>query len=726
MATIADFLSNNADKIKNGITASDIIYAKYTYTNVHTPGTFTDLEVVTGPKAYKKLMANGTVYGVDSKGFEFLNTPAHPELYALDANGFRFQFSADADSASDLVVGTDVKHLFEFNTTDKNGIVIPNDIALISKEPVTDNAITAISDNATNIDTKYLLKANNKYYTVASGVVSEVAAADVLTSGFNSTETGFDVSSLGTDVQLVIICSINTSTTFDFTKIYGVTEATVTGGSRSELSEYVNFYLLNGQTIDTYKMLADHTVQNGILNSDLYADTDLYAISSKYGKNLSNNRNGSNLYIQVPTYTDFDEYIPNNEVYTNAYSIISEGDTNPNYATDDKVTGSQVSIKKYQATGTITTGTNFRPMLNILYSSTLGKAYANPGKAEDFFWLNADVMQTVDTSTVTITSLTKYDLPMIKLGGVDGSTIPFNSRIPSTLTNMFNVLGVPEFYFKFWINLENAAAMGSGHTEFRFTDPLAAGVTITLKIANDTVTLIGTNPGFSKSATYTTPIDAGEFILHVRTKDATAGTTALIELSLDGTKIIEVTEAADSINFTNEFICSTIAYDNSAGDTSFALISEIMFFEDTITKNNHMIPLTADTVVTDPNVTWNTSTSPDGKTTIYSTNAAGSQYLYHSVDTKNFDDAAQAAIQLDIIGMVVSTSGLVDSTDHTQIGAYTTKIRDIANSTTKEFAKKKMGEDIGNWTFREDPLTKAPVSKATIQALEIGTVTSKD
>ena len=216
MATIADFITDNAGKIKNGITTSDIIYAKYTYTNVHTPGTFDDLEFVTAPKAYKRLLTDGTVYGVDSKGFEFLNTPAHPELYALDANGFRFKFSADAASASALVVGTDVKHLFEFNTTDSNGIVVPNDIALISKEPITDNDITAIADNATNIDTKYLLKANNKYYTVTGGAAAEVPAANIMTSGFTSAETGFNVTSLGTNVQLVIICGINTANAANF------------------------------------------------------------------------------------------------------------------------------------------------------------------------------------------------------------------------------------------------------------------------------------------------------------------------------------------------------------------------------------------------------------------------------------------------------------------------------------------------------------------------------
>ena len=724
MATIADFLVDNADKIKNGITTNDIIYAQYTYTNVHTPGTFTDLEFVDAPKAYKRLTATGTTYGIDSKGFEFLSTPAHPELYALDANGFRFKFSADANDVSDLVVGTDIKHLFEFNDTDKNGIVIPNDIALISKDPVTDNAITAISDNASNIGTKYLLKANDKYYTVSSGTITEVDAADILTSGFDSTETGFDVSSLGTDVQLVVICSIDTTnvTDFDFTLTYGVTEATVTGGTRSTLSEFVNFYLFNGDTIDIYKMLADHTVQNGVLNSDLYADTDLYAITSDLGKALTNNNKASNLYMKVPTYDDFDGYVPNNEIYTNVYSIISEGTDNPNYATDDKVTGSQDSIKKYQATGTITTGTNFRPMLNIVYKSTLGEAYANPGKAEDFFWINRDVAETVTRSDVTITKNTKYELPMIKLGGVDAGTVAFADRIPATLTNIFNVDSVPEFYFKFWINQENAAAMAIGHTEFRFGDPLASGATITLKIANDGINLTGTNPSFSKTSSEA--ISAGEFILHVRSKDTSQSTTALVELSCNGTKLIEVTESADSINFTNKFICTAVAYENSSGDTSFSLLSEIMFFESVLTKNNHMLALDKKNVITDPNVTWNTSTV--GDKTVYSTNAAGSQYLYHDIDTQNFVDAAADAIQLDIVGMVVSTSGLVDSTDHTQIGAYTTKIRDTNHTKTREFARKTMGEDLGNWTFLEDPITKNTVSKTTIEAVEIGTVTSKE
>lgn len=725
MATISDFLLDNAAKIKNGLTSNDIIYAQYTYTNVHTPGTFTDLEFVNAPKAYKRLTANGTTYGVDSKGFQFLYTPAHPELYSLDANGFKFKFSANAASSAALVPGTDVKHLFEFNSTDENGIVIPNDIALISKDPVTDNAITAISDNASNIGTKYVLKADNKFYTISSGSLTEIQESAVMTDGFDSSVTGINVSSLGDDVQLIIICSIDATDTsnFDFTVTYGVTEATVTGGTRSTLSEYVNFYLMNGRVNDVYQLLADHTVQNGVLNSDLYADTDLYAITSEYGKNLSNNRRGSNLYLKVPTYDDFDEYIPDNAIYADAYSIISEGTANPNYATDDKITGSQTSIKKYKATGTITTGTNFRPSITIVYTTTLGLAYGNPGRAEDFFWINDDVMETVTRSDVTITANTKYELPMIKLGGVAGSTVAFADRLPATLTNFINVVPVPEFYFKFWINLEAAGNMSAGHTEFRFADPLETGATITLKIAKDTATIVGTNPSFTKTYALSN-VNAAEFILHVRAKNTSTSTTALVELSKDGTTIITATEADDSLNFTNEFICSGVAYENGSSDTSYSLISEILFFEDQLTRNHHMLGLDKDNVFTDPNVNWTTSTV--GDKTVYSTNAAGGQYLYHSIDTNNFDDAAEDAIQLDIVGMVVSTARMVDSTDHAQIGSYTTKIRNGSHTITRELAKKNMGTDLGNWTFREDPVTKTAVTKSTIEAIEIGAETSKN
>lgn len=720
MASIADFLTNEADKIKTGIKPTDFIRAQYSYSGVHTVGSFTDLEFTTAPKTYKKLFTSGTTYGVDSNGFEFFGSIAHPELYALDVNGFRFKFSIDASTESAIIVGTDVKHKFEYNSTDQNGIVIPADVALISKEPITDNAITAIADNATNIGTKYVLKADNKYYTVQSGAAVEIS--DIMNDGFDSTETGFNVSSLGTDVYLIIVCSVDDSSpsTFDFTLTYGLTEATVTGGTRSgNTIEFVNFHLLNDDVLDTYVMLADHAVQDGIYNSDLYADTDLYGFNSRYGKNLTNYEKKSNLYVKVPSYDDFDAYVPNIVTYTNQYSAISDPD-NSDYATDEKITGNQDSLRMVQATGTPASGTTFRPMITIMYESALGKSYANAGRMEDFFWNNSDVMTTVSRSEVTITENTKHVLPMVKLGGVDDTTVPFADRKPTTLTNLFGFnTGVKEFYFKFWINTENAASMATAYTEFVFCDPDNASKTITMRIADDSVTITGASPVFSKSATLLN-FKAGEFILHIRTKDSS--NTALVELTKDGQAVITATEAADSINFTNRFIVSSIAYHNGASESSFSLLSEMIFFETPLDKNNHMIPLGMNNVVTDPGVAWSSTTVGDKE--IYTTNAVGSQYLYHDLDTTNLDTAAAAAMQLDIVGMTVSTAGMVDTTDHTQIGAYSTNVRDTLHTVTREYTTKNIGSDKGNLTFRDDPVTRANITKATLQAIEVGTVTA--
>ena len=729
MATIMDFLTNNADKIKAGITSADVISAKYTYSNVHTLGTFSDLEFVTDPKPYKRYSTTGTTYGVDSNGFDFFKTPTHPELYALDVNGFRFKLSADADVAGDLIIGTDIKYLFEFNSTDKNGIVIPEDVALISKMSVTDNDITEIADNASNISTKYVLKANNKYYTVTSGTLTEIQETDVMTNGFDSTETGFSVSSLGSDVQLIIIASMDDSnpSAFDFTLSYGINEVTVTGGTRSEIAEFINFYLIRTDGMDVYELLADHTVQNGVLNSDLYADADLYALNPAlpYGKALTSNTNLSNLFVKVPTYDDFDTYVPDNDTFTNVYSIISEGQDNPNYATDDKVTGSQDSIKKYQATGTITTGTNFRPMLTLVYTSTLGKAYGNAGRAEDLFWYNGDVATTVTKTDVAtdITKYPKYELPMIKLGGVDGATVNYAARVPSTNTSLFGLTEVGEFFFKFWINNEQAELMTTAYTEFIFGDSAGASsaAVITLKVARDSLIISGTNPVFTKTVTFTSALEAGELLLHVRAKDAANAVTALVEISQNGDTLATVSESADGINFTSKFICRSIAYVNGTGDTSYSLLSELLFFEDEITKNYHMIPLGKDTVYTDPSSTWTSTTVGDQE--LYTTSNLGPQYLYHDIDTTNLDDAAAKAMELNVVGMVVSTAGHVDTTDHTQVGHYTTNIRNTAHTITRKYAKKEIGADSGSWTFREDPITRDPVTKTTLNALEIGTET---
>jgi hypothetical protein len=134
-----------------------------------------------------------------------------------------------------------------------------------------------------------------------------------------------------------------------------------------------------------------------------------------------------------------------------------------------------------------------------------------------------------------------------------------------------------------------------------------------------------------------------------------------------------------------------------------------------------MIQLDKDTVYTDPNTTWTSTTVGDNE--LYTTSDTGAQYLYHDIDTANLDTAESNTMAFTVIGMVVSTAGHVDTTDHTQVGHYTTNVRNTAHTVTRKYVKKEIGADSGNWTFREDPITRDPVTKTTLNALEIGTET---
>lgn len=459
---LQQFADINETKIKEGFTSADIIYAKYTYSNLHTMGNFSEFYCNTEFKPYKKIAPTYTLYGTDMFTFEFLDTPTHPECYRLKPSGLYFNFAANYTNAS--TISSEVKYLFETNSIDNVAICIPNDVAIISKEPIDEDTLfTKLNAEFDNIGVKFAFAMNGGYYTISSGALSSISKAQVYTNGFTIAETindGVAQTLISGGAKLIVIISVDTTgitgiSDFDFSLDYAVYTASLVGTSstgKTDIDEYTNFYLVEGAEANS-RFISVKNLQKGIKPSDVYADKDIYGANYSIGYDVEPGGNDiCTIFFRSADYLDYDEYM-------DIYGLIDYRDKSflsnkkdldyENYYGTDQF---GVIAKANNTAMTEDFGLCFRPIMSVcVQTEPYDFLSINPGRIEDFYYSDTTNAQTIYDNSDNLEQPAPRNLPMIKFGiDHDSSTWePASGYITSSTREMKDI------GFKFVANFEH-------------------------------------------------------------------------------------------------------------------------------------------------------------------------------------------------------------------------------------------------------------------------------
>lgn len=457
---LQQFADINETKIKEGFTSADIIYAKYTYPNLHTMGNFSEFYCNTEFKPYKKIAPTYTLYGTDMFTFDFLDTPAHPECYRLKPSGLYFNLAANYTTGGNIA--NEVKHVFETDPIDNVAIVVPNDIAIISKEPIDEDTLfTELDAEYDNIDVKFAFAMNGGYYTISGGALSGISKAQVYTNGFaigDTINSGVAETLINGGAKLIVVISIDTTnvaTSFDFNIDYAVYTASLVGTSatgKTDIDEYTNFYLVEGAEANS-RFVSVKNLQKGIKPSDVYADTDIYGKNYAIGYDVEPGGNDiCTIFFRSADYLDYDEYM-------DIYGLIDYRDKSflsnkkdldyENYYGTDQF---GVISKTNNTAMTEDFGLCFRPVMSVcVQTEPYDFLSINPGRIEDFYYSDTTNAETIYDNSDNLEQPAPRNLPMIKFGIDHDSTTwePASGYITSSTREMKDI------GFKFVANFEH-------------------------------------------------------------------------------------------------------------------------------------------------------------------------------------------------------------------------------------------------------------------------------